>query len=99
MFVCDVLLTIARYDIEKKLRDHFPLLALQGEICGPKIQRNLLGLKENTFYVFGVFDLNTKRVLCYDEMLVVCKKLGIPVVQFVERGQSFAYSIKDVLKR
>lgn len=34
--------------------------AIQGEVCGPKIQKNLLGLKENRLFVFNVIELNHK---------------------------------------
>jgi RNA ligase (TIGR02306 family) len=33
-------------------------IAVQGEICGPKIQKNRLGLREPDLFVFTVFDAN-----------------------------------------
>lgn len=72
-------------------------MALQGEICGPKIQRNLLKLNKNTFYVFGVFDLKQRCWLSYDDMVTVCAKLGVLSVEFVQRGDSFELDLKALL--
>lgn len=87
-----------RYNIETNLRQHFPNYALQGEICGPKIQRNLLKLNKNTFYVFGVFDLKQRCWLSFHDMVSVCAKLHIPTVEFVQRGDCFAMDLKELLK-
>ena len=36
-------------------------IALQGEICGPGIQKNPLGLDEVQFFVFDIFDIDAQR--------------------------------------
>ena len=36
-------------------------LAVQGEICGPKIQKNRLGLESIGLFVFDVFDIKAGR--------------------------------------
>ena len=51
-----------KYDIENKLKDYlewFPnikYVCWQGEICGPKIQKNPHKLKENHLYLFHMID-------------------------------------------
>jgi RNA ligase (TIGR02306 family) len=59
-------------EIERIMRDNNQLLipknwAIQGEICGPGIQKNRLGLKENQLFVFDVYDIDNKRYLNYDD--------------------------------
>ena len=85
-------------DIETKLRTFFPYYAIQGEICGPSIQKNLLGLKAATLHVFNIVDTRYRRSLGFDEMCAVTEKLGLKCVEFVEQGDAFAYAtIKDLL--
>lgn len=85
-------------DIETKLRAYFPYYAIQGEICGPSIQKNLLGLKTATFHVFNIVDLRYRRPLGYDEMCAITDKMGLERVGFVEQGDAFGYTtIKELL--
>jgi ATP-dependent RNA circularization protein (DNA/RNA ligase family) len=80
------------------LRTLFPYYAIQGEICGPSIQKNLLGLKTVTFHVFNIVDLRYRRPLGYDEMCEVTDKMGLERVGFVEQGDVFGYTtIKELL--
>lgn len=47
-------------NIEKHLPSGY---AVQGEICGPKIQNNHEKLTENQYYIFDVYDINAKKYL------------------------------------
>lgn len=49
-----------KHNIEKHLPSGY---AIQGEICGPKIQSNHEKLTENQYYVFDVYDINVKKYL------------------------------------
>jgi RNA ligase (TIGR02306 family) len=77
----------AKYDIAEKLRGTG--LAIQGEICGPKIQKNLLGLEEPMLYVFNVIDLKTRQR--------GFRVPGIPTVFHVESGGAFHYDTVEKL--
>jgi RNA ligase (TIGR02306 family) len=88
-----------RYRIEAGLRSLGASLALQGEIMGPGIQCNRLGLKEVDFYVFTVVDTGTRTRLPLDEALAAVGSLGIPFVPILERGESFAYSMAEILDK
>jgi RNA ligase (TIGR02306 family) len=43
--------------------DHTTQLAIQGEICGPGINKNPLKLDEAELFVFDIYDINTQRYL------------------------------------
>jgi RNA ligase (TIGR02306 family) len=47
--------------------------AVQGEVCGPKIQGNLLKLKEEDLFVFDVYVIDEKRYLNFDEFIDFCE--------------------------
>ena len=89
----------SKYDIENKLKAT-PHLAIQGEICGPKIQKNLLGLKKLEFAVFNVVDIRDRSKLCFHDMCNTCLDiLSLPLVPIEETGDSFSYeSINMLLK-
>lgn len=87
-----------QYDLEIVLR-RAPHLALQGEIVGPGIQQNPLGLKQREMFVFSVFDLRTLQFLGHDETRTALATLGLSPVETLERGDSFAYSQEQLLQR
>ena len=87
-----------RYSLEEGLRSLGGGIALQGEIVGPGIQKNRLGLKEADFYVFNVVDVASRSRLHIDYALSITKRLGVPFVPIVERGDSFGYCMVDLLE-
>ena len=46
-------------------------VALQGELVGPGIQGNPYGIKEHDFYLFDIYDIDTKRYLSPFERIVL----------------------------
>ncbi len=75
-----------------------PGVTVQGELCGPGIQKNLLNLKEHEFYVFNVIE-NGKR-LSYKDTVKFCDNLNlkmVPVFMINETGE-FEHSQEKWLK-
>lgn len=69
-------------------------LTLQGELCAPGIQKNPLKLTEPHWYVFSVCK-NEKR-LGLDELLNICKEIGLETVPIEERGRDLKEQYKDI---
>jgi RNA ligase (TIGR02306 family) len=87
------------YDLRKKLETLGRNIALQGELAGPKIQKNKLRLMKNDLFVFTVVDLNTRERYPLDQTIDLCATLGLPMVPVEEKGESFAYTINDLLRK
>ena len=95
------------YDMAKKyqLKEKYesnkidPKYAFQGEICGPSIQKNLLGLKNIDFFVFNVYDIQTGRRLWIDEMIELCNICGLKHVPVEEKGYFNFSSIEELLNK
>ena len=88
-----------KYDIESFLRE-YPNIAIQGEICGPGIQKNLLGLKETEFHVFTIVDISKRVRLSYSLTSLFCEMAGLKMVTLLEKGESFNYlDIKSLLQK
>ena len=70
-----------KYNVEENLRkNNLQGYFLQGEMCGPGIQKNKIGLKELTLYVYAVYDSNTQRYLNHHELEKVCTLLELETV-------------------
>jgi RNA ligase (TIGR02306 family) len=90
-----------KYNIEQGLRNFWEKghrLALQGEVVGPGIQKNPLGLTYADLYIFNVVDIRTGQKLCLDKSLIVTSQLGLNFVPIVDKGSSFGYTKTDLLE-
>lgn len=81
--------------LERTLPDGF---AIQGEVCGPGIQRNLLMLRELELFVFNVWDIDKQCYLNYADLVRFCAKHGFKMVEVLETGDSFNYTVDELLK-
>ena len=76
-----------KYDLEAKLKAYNKEILIQGEICGPSIQKNKYGLKELKFFVFNVCDLKTNTWYSRDNAKLICDKLGLEMVPLLGCGK------------
>lgn len=78
-------------------------MCIQGEICGPGIQKNRLELDEVSLFVFNVFDVEAHRFFNYDEMVLFCHQHKLMTVPYAfdispdELG-SFEFTVENFLK-
>jgi RNA ligase (TIGR02306 family) len=89
-----------KYDIEKHLRTQFPDvdIAIQGEVVGPGVQGNKLGLKEMEFHFFNLFEIVSRRYLEYGALCNFAGQTGIPMVKVIEEGSAFHYTLEELVK-
>lgn len=86
-----------KYNLVEKLAEH-PNLAVQGEICGPGIQRNPLMLKDIDLFVFTVYDVEAKKRLEYDAFVEFCDDLSLQRAPDEEQGDAFNYTLEKLLE-
>jgi len=60
-------------------------IAVQGELCGPKIQKNKLGFDDYRLFVFNVFDIAKRRYYSLTETEKFCSENGFSMVPVVEK--------------
>ena len=93
--------TVNKYgDLREKLNQHLKdtgeYLVFQGELCGPGIQGNKLGLKEKEWFIFNVY---TSKTGTYDgyvkvdigTMVDICGDFGLRVVPIVATADKFDF--------
>jgi RNA ligase (TIGR02306 family) len=87
------------YGLKEKLAKYGKNIVLTGEICGPGIQKNRLRLSALEWRVFDVKDWDAGSYVPYDRMLEICASLEVPVVPLEERGDSFSYTLEELLEK
>ena len=83
-------------DLEGILR-RTPGYAVQGEICGPGVQKNRLGLKDLALLAFNVYDPGQTRYLDPADARRWLEENGLTPVAVVESGETFAHSQASLL--
>lgn len=79
-----------KYQIAQKLKElGLQHLVIQGEIVGPKIQKNPRNLPSPQLFVFNVFDQKRQMYLSVTEAMQVCQRLSLDFVPIVYQGGSF----------
>lgn len=78
-----------KYGLAEKLPPGF---AVQGELCGPGIQKNRLNLSGLDVFMFNVYDAQAGRYLDYQEFVDFCREHGLKTVPIerVVRGEEAA---------
>ena len=84
-----------KYNLPAVLPDGF---AVQGEVVGPSVQRNPMGLTELDLQIFNVWDINKQEYLRPADALTFCDKHGLTHVPVLEFG-SFDYTEEGLLER
>ena len=69
-------------------------IAIQGEICGPGVQGNRLGLATHELFVFSVYDLRAGEFLPYERFVAFCVEhelTTVPIERVVVGAEAAAY--------
>ena len=85
-----------KHDLEAALHRR-PSLAIQGEVVGPGIQKNRLGLKETSLFAFSAFDISAARYLDHDDARTVFTEMGLSPVAVIEEGDCFQHTQESLL--
>lgn len=88
-----------KYDVENALRKAYPNMdiAIQGEVVGPGIQKNKLGLKEMELHLFNLFDIKSRYYLPLEKLDAFSKEYNIPMISIIGMGNAFGYSLEELI--
>lgn len=86
-----------RYDLPKKL-SAYPNWVLQGEIAGPGICDNFLGLRAPNFFAFNIWDRVVNNYVSQDTFELYCRMINIPHVPILKRWESFDETLETLLE-
>jgi RNA ligase (TIGR02306 family) len=89
-----------KLNIKNSLEKYGKNIAIQGELCGPKINSNRLELLNYEFYIFNIKDLDTYAYLDYDKMCKVAGELGCKMVPLLHTfkftGEHTIYKLQTI---
>lgn len=72
----------------KKIRkDSGKELAIQGEICGPGIQKNIYNFKALHFFVYGAYEVENGRRLTFSELFDLCSRYSLEMVPVIRKSR------------
>jgi len=72
-----------KYNIENVLNELGDVV-IQGEIAGPGIQKNRMGLKSPELFVFNIYEIQKGRYLDFDKFLFICNKYNLQTVPIID---------------
>lgn len=72
--------------------------AIQGELAGPKIQKNRLNLKAHELFVFNIYDIDRKRFLDFISFSKICSEHGLRTVPVISTNVIFNFTIEQLLE-
>jgi RNA ligase (TIGR02306 family) len=84
------------FKIKEKLMNSKTKYAIQCEIYGPNIQKNPLNINKLQIAIFNIKNLDENKHLNYEELIQACKELDLPMVEVIDIGDDFQYSIQDL---
>ena len=99
---CSMWAYVYKHGLKNKLLALAEDIALQGEFCGAGIQKNRLRLYEPVLYVFDVIKIgegDKLRKCGLAEILSYCEKIGLESVPIEETGDSFNYTLPELIER
>ncbi|AYV82700.1 MAG: RNA ligase [Hyperionvirus sp.] len=76
-----------KFQIEKNMRALGSQIAIQGEIVGPKVQTNKIGLSSIDFRVFNIWDIPGQRYLLWEEVTKITALLQLNTVPLIYSGE------------
>jgi RNA ligase (TIGR02306 family) len=91
--------TANKYDIKTKLEKFEGKYAIQGEIYGPKINKNRLDQKEIKLAVFTIKNIIDNYYLDFKELVQVCKDMDLPMVEVVEEGVFKYKTVEEMVEK
>jgi len=87
-----------KFDIENQMRKVFgnKNVAIQGEVYGPGVQKNPLGVEDLSLAVFNIWDMETRTYGNLSDLISFCDETYIPMVSIIEQGLSFDKTFGDL---
>lgn len=87
------------FRVEEQLRERELFgLAIQGEVIGPGIQKNIYKLNRPEFHVYKIYDTKAGAYMDTNERRELCEALGLKHVPVLSKSMDLEHlTIKDVL--
>lgn len=85
-----------KHNLEEKLRAKGNY-GIQGELCGPGIQKNRLKLTEHKLFIFNAYHIDSGRHFEHKDLMDLCKEFDLETVPIIDDNFVFNHSIDQLL--
>ncbi len=89
--------TARKLDLESKLASLGRNIAIQGELIGPGIQKNLEGLTEIDLCVFKIWDIDSQSYLPAHERFLIAAGFGLNHAPVIDAPITSEWTVQDFL--
>jgi RNA ligase (TIGR02306 family) len=72
--------------------------AIQGEICGPGVQKNKYSLTEPRLFTFSIFNISEYKYLDFENFKQICKDLGIETVPILDENFTLDCTVEELVE-
>jgi hypothetical protein len=72
-------------------------IAIQGEVAGPGIQKNRLGLSDFELFIFSVYDIDQKKFFTLNTLMFVIQNSNLKIVPIISEKTIFDWKDIDEL--
>lgn len=90
-----------KFKVEEALRAEFAAtgreFALQGEVCGPGIQKNRLGLREHSIFFYNLYEIGRWEYLDWFALWDFCDRNGLNTVPLEWQTDNFQLRLEELL--
>jgi len=89
-----------QYELEKQIRDYYlgQKIAVQGEVVGPGVNGNALGLTQHELHIFSIQFIEERSYGTFVQVRDFCNTVGLPMVTLIEMGDKFLYDLPALIK-
>jgi hypothetical protein len=91
-------ITAKTHNLKQILKKYPKDIAIQGEVCGPKIQGNKYKLKAFKLFVFNIYDIKEKRYFTIQEVIEFCKSVGLDTVPILDMNYRLPATVNEMLQ-
>lgn len=96
---CTYWATAKKEKIEEKLRAiGLENVACQGELCGPGINKNTLGLKEHEIFIFDFFNVDRYRYFDPEVFVKRAQEIGFKLVPILKVGFILDHTVDELVE-
>ena len=88
-----------KYDIKTRLEKFEGKYAIQGEIYGPKINKNRLEQKDINIAIFTIKNIKDNYYVDFKELVQVCKDMELPMVEVIEEGVFKYKTVEEMVEK
>jgi RNA ligase (TIGR02306 family) len=73
-------------------------VAIQGELCGEGINKNMYNIKVHKIFVFDIYDIDTQTYYSVPEMIEFCKELNLEHVPVLSNNNFNGLTMEQIIK-